>query len=454
MTTTEKMEERRVALLIDADNAAVALRTQIERKARNHGRIVRRLGFGRGASRKWKEGTPALEWPTGNGESAGRNAADIDLAFTAGELLHTDDIDCFCIASGDSDFAGLARRLRDAGKKVIGIGEPAKTAKAFREACDGFEKVGKAKSKGAGPAAQPKPKKAKRKNPQPSKTVQPPTGKRKEFLKLVREATVDEHGQWQLTTWLGDSLRTLKPGFRNEDFGAKKLSTLLKACPDEIELREGSKGVEFRMRQGTVDEASTTPNDGCANAKTEAGTGPHERLEGGDAAQGDAKAIAGTISDTEREPGGWVGKLPENLANLGAQAWNAIVREAEEEAPRGKEWANGAARMIDENFDELCAERESLTLQCAMRLIEPEDIIEPWNALVTFGAWPTPMRLEHIERESRDMVDRLLPLNPIVGAVRHQHDADPDLRRKARRIIVDHFRGSGMERHYGEQWTT
>ena len=122
------------------------------------------------------------------------------------------------------------------------------------------------------------------------------------------------------------------------------------------------------MRQGTVDEASTTPNDGCANAKTEAGTGPHERLEGGDAAQGDAKAIAGTISDTEREPGGWVGKLPEDLANLGAQAWNAIVREAEEEAPRGKEWANGAARMIDENFDELCAERESLTLQCAMRL--------------------------------------------------------------------------------------
>ena len=64
------------------------------------------------------------------------------------------------------------------------------------------------------------------------------------------------------------------------------------------------------------------------------------------------------------------------------------------------------------------------------------------------------MRLERIEHESRGMVDRLLPLNPIVGAVRHQHDADPDLRRKARRIIVDHFRGSGVERHYGEQWTT
>ena len=86
-----------------------------------------------------------LEWPTREGESAGRNAADIDLAFTASEPLHTDDIDCFCIASRDSVFEELARPLRDAGKTVIDIGEPAKTAKAFRDACDGFEKVRKAK---------------------------------------------------------------------------------------------------------------------------------------------------------------------------------------------------------------------------------------------------------------------------------------------------------------------
>ena len=295
----------------------------------------------------WKEGRPALEWPTRDGESAGRNAADIDLAFTAGELLHTDDIDCFCIASGDSDFAGLARRLRDADKKVIGIGEPAKTAKAFRDACDEFEKVRKTKDKGAGPATQPKPKKAKRKSPQPSKTVQPRVGKRKEFLKLVREATVDEHGQWELATWLGDRLRTLKPGLRNEDFGAKKLSTLLKAYPDEIELREGPKGVEFRMRRETVGKASTTRNDGSGNAKAEVDGCRHERLEGGEAEQGRGKALAGTVSDTEQEPGGWVGKLPEDLASLGREAWDAIVREAEEEAARTKEWASGAAGMID-----------------------------------------------------------------------------------------------------------
>ena len=446
----------RVALLIDADNAAPGLRNEIERRARKHGEIVRRFGFGRAPSRKWKEGGPALEWPTRDRESAGRNAADIDLAFAAGELLHTDDIDCFCIASGDSDFAGLARRLREAGKSVIGIGEPAKTAKTFREACDGFEKVRKAKDKGAGAATEPKPKpkKAKRKGPQGGKKAQPRADKRNEFLKLVRGALSDQQGQWQLATWLGDKLRTLKPGFRNEDYGAKKLSTLLKAYPKHIQLRQGPKGAEFRMRGQIGDEAPSTRNTLPANAKTEGDGHPDAVVEPGNPAQGGPNVPAGTFVVTDHEPGGWMGKLPEDLAGLGPEAWDAIVHEAEQDTARMKEWANGVARTIDENFDELCAERESATLQLAMGLIEPEDIIEPWNALVTFGAWLTPMRLEDIEHESRDMVDRLLPLNPIVGAVRHQHDANPELRRKARSIIVDHFRGSDIEKHFGERWTT
>ena len=446
-------QARRVALLIDAENADPARRADIERRAQNYGTIVRRIGFGRSPSRKWKDGEPALEWPAQEGQKAGRNAGDIDLAFTAGELLHTDDIDCFCIASGDSDFAGLARRLRDAGKTVIGIGEPTKTAKAFREACDRFEKLRKGKAKGAESPTQPKPKKAKGTSTQPDKTAKVGAGKRKEFLKLVRAATAEERGQWLLATWLGDRLRTLKPGFRNEDFGAKRLSTLLKAYPAQIELRPGPKGAEFRMRGQSAEKASTTHNDGPTKAEAKVDVDRDERLSGGKAQQDGAMALAGTACGTDDGASRWLGKLPEDLASLGPEAWDAIVREAEDEATRTKEWASGAARMIDEHFEKLCAERENSMLQMAMGLIDPEDVTEPWNALVTFGTWPRPMRLECIEHESQDMVDRLLPLNPIVGAIRHQHDADPDLRRKARRIIVDHFRGSGLEQHYGERWT-
>ena len=115
----------RVALLIDTDNANPACRHEIEKTARSEGEIVRCVGFGRTPSRAWrKDGAlPGLDWGKGSSPASGKNAADIDLATAAVDLLHAGTIDCFCIASGDSDFTGLAKRLRETGKKVVGIGE-------------------------------------------------------------------------------------------------------------------------------------------------------------------------------------------------------------------------------------------------------------------------------------------------------------------------------------------
>jgi uncharacterized LabA/DUF88 family protein len=53
------------------------------------------------------------------------------------DLLYTGKLDGFCIVSSDSDFTRLAIRLREAGMKVIGIGEQ-KTPKPFISACDRF----------------------------------------------------------------------------------------------------------------------------------------------------------------------------------------------------------------------------------------------------------------------------------------------------------------------------
>jgi uncharacterized LabA/DUF88 family protein len=52
------------------------------------------------------------------------------------DLLYTGKLDGFCIVSSDSDFTRLSR-LREAGMKVIGIGEQ-KTPKPFISACDRF----------------------------------------------------------------------------------------------------------------------------------------------------------------------------------------------------------------------------------------------------------------------------------------------------------------------------
>lgn len=67
-----------------------------------------------------------------------KNAADITLAIDAMECLYTRPmIDMFAIASSDSDFAPLAKRLREMTKHVVGFGMQG-TPRAFMSACDNF----------------------------------------------------------------------------------------------------------------------------------------------------------------------------------------------------------------------------------------------------------------------------------------------------------------------------
>jgi uncharacterized LabA/DUF88 family protein len=66
-----------------------------------------------------------------------QETSDSALIIDAMDLLYTGKLDGFCIVSSDSDFTRLAIRLREAGMKVIGIGEQ-KTPKPFISACDRF----------------------------------------------------------------------------------------------------------------------------------------------------------------------------------------------------------------------------------------------------------------------------------------------------------------------------
>src|SRR5919205_739426 len=67
----------------------------------------------------------------------GKNATDSAMIIDAMDILYSGKVDGFCIVSSDSDFTRLATRLREAGMKVIGIGEK-KTLNPFITACDKF----------------------------------------------------------------------------------------------------------------------------------------------------------------------------------------------------------------------------------------------------------------------------------------------------------------------------
>ena len=69
--------------------------------------------------------------------TSGKNATDSAMIIDAMDILYTDRAQGFCLVSSDSDFTRLATRLREAGMKVIGMGEK-KTPNPFIAACDKF----------------------------------------------------------------------------------------------------------------------------------------------------------------------------------------------------------------------------------------------------------------------------------------------------------------------------
>ena len=272
-------EPARVALLIDTDNASAAYRHEIEKVAGKYGEIVRCVGFGVRPNRSWqKDGAlPTLEWIGEPSATRGKNATDIELSVTAMKLLYTAELNCFCIVSGDSDFVGLARELRAAGRKVIGIGEKKKTAQAFREACDVFEVLGRKKSKKPGPdletpghrsmavsggAATKNDAKGAGSSVKLVEDIQcrgtgngsTPTD-RARFLELVHEVVGNGKPKWRRLSWLGERLRRREDEFRCSNYGAANLSALLQTFPGTFETRGNVRPTEFRLLERFSPEA-------------------------------------------------------------------------------------------------------------------------------------------------------------------------------------------------------
>lgn len=72
--------------------------------------------------------------------SSGKNAVDIRMSIEAIELLSKNYIDAFCLATHDSDFTPLVKKLKENNKYVIGAGRD-DVSKHFKSACDQFINV-------------------------------------------------------------------------------------------------------------------------------------------------------------------------------------------------------------------------------------------------------------------------------------------------------------------------
>lgn len=118
----------RLAVLIDADNASARISVRLFEEIAKIGEVsVRRIygDFSGTRLKSWAEvlSTHAIRAQQNFAYTTGKNASDIALVIDAMDLLHTGRFDGFCLVSSDSDFTGLAARIREQGIDVYAFGE-------------------------------------------------------------------------------------------------------------------------------------------------------------------------------------------------------------------------------------------------------------------------------------------------------------------------------------------
>jgi uncharacterized protein (TIGR00288 family) len=131
-----------IAVLIDGDNAQAKFMKEMLEEVSKYGKATIRRIYGDWTSsnmNSWKEivnhhsVSPIQKFSY----TTGKNSTDSSLIIDAMDILHSKSVDGFCIVSSDSDYTGLAKRIREEGLFVMGIGRKT-TPIAFVNSCEIF----------------------------------------------------------------------------------------------------------------------------------------------------------------------------------------------------------------------------------------------------------------------------------------------------------------------------
>lgn len=223
-----------VALLIDADNAALSSLDRVLRSLAEHGDVTIRRAYG-----NWFK--PALKaWdaelsrrgirPVQQSDPVrGKNATDLALVIDAVDLHHTTKPDVYALVSSDSDYAPVAHFLRERGATVIGYGRES-TATSFRTACSLFIAVPVAAAE----------------RPTPLAKRQPPLP---ELLAGAIAKNGDKQG-WARVSAVANHMRQLN-GQSAKDHGKASWTKVLKNLPGYEFRNEGTTSVAVRIKKSS-----------------------------------------------------------------------------------------------------------------------------------------------------------------------------------------------------------
>ena len=229
-------QDFRLAVLIDGDNAPRTAIKEIMEECVKYGTPTIKRIYGDWAMNNMDSWKPlmlenALIPVQQYSYTTGKNSTDSAMIIDAMDILYSQPVDGFVLVSSDSDFTRLALRLREAGKKVYGIGEK-KTPNPFIVACDKFIYVEVIRGKDEAEAKGGEKEKGGKAVPAPARK-QVPAQVVSLIAACVQDAS-DEEG-WAFMGELGNLLPRRQPDFDPRNYGFEKLTTLVKSI-DRFEI--------------------------------------------------------------------------------------------------------------------------------------------------------------------------------------------------------------------------
>lgn len=249
-----EIKDRTIALLIDSDNVSSDYFSILLDELSQYGKVTYRRLYGDFTNPRangWKNALLeySIEQIQQVAFTTGKNATDSKMIIDAMDILYQGKVDCFCLATSDSDFTNLAMRFRNDNIAVIGAGEQ-KTPLSFRRACDIFIAIDALLKTGQAAAEEKK-----QTTPQKGGTRQatPPTDKKRE--KLIRIATqivregADVDGWMHFSAFMNEIYR------KENDFNPKLYGEQSsKPIPFFKALTSGGKEVFTLKKNGNVDK--------------------------------------------------------------------------------------------------------------------------------------------------------------------------------------------------------
>jgi len=242
LTNPLNLDNLRLAVLIDAENVPRNCMKRVMEEIAIYGTPTIKRIYGDWTSpvvSGWKSSllenaiTPIQQYSY----TTGKNSSDSAMIIDAMDILYTEKTDGFVLVSSDSDFTRLAIRLREAGQRVIGIGER-KTPSAFIAACDKFTYIEVIYERYAEENPEPV------KNNRALSTVKTKNGKvSQEVIDVIADSIADLAGDNGSVFMgeLGNLILKKQPDFDHRNFGYKSLSAMIKSIDRfEIEFKQTS----------------------------------------------------------------------------------------------------------------------------------------------------------------------------------------------------------------------